>query len=85
VHGDAPVSVFMSLSALTFFIYARRLSRDGVEPLISYSPSWLPAARYLIASAILGGLAALTKAPGQFMALFIILLSLLYSVSELRR
>jgi len=84
-HGDAPVAVFMSLSTLCFFIYARQpaaagnaLSWGGRVKQIFTNP-------YLIASAVLGSLAALTKAPGQFMALFIIGLSALYAVLEIYR
>jgi hypothetical protein len=78
-HGDAPVAVFMSLSALTFFIYAERTTEPANQRT---SQKAGPASFYLIASAIFGGLAALTKAPGQFMAIFIIGLSLLYAGLE---
>jgi hypothetical protein len=63
-HGDAPVAVFMGLSALAFFVYLR-------TPAASHSSG---GRRYLILSAVMGGLAALTKAPGQFTAIFVILL-----------
>lgn len=57
-HGDMPVSVFMVLSALAFFLYLRAGGR-----------------KHLVVSGLMGGLAALTKAPGQFMAPFVILLA----------
>jgi 4-amino-4-deoxy-L-arabinose transferase-like glycosyltransferase len=61
MHGDAPVSVFMGLSTMALFVHLRAASpRQG--------------RRWLLASALMGGLAALTKAPGQFMALFVVLL-----------
>jgi hypothetical protein len=89
-HGDAPLAVFMSLSALTFLIYAARFSgsegqwADTSQTLLS-SILYPPASFYLIASAFLGGLAALTKAPGPFMALFIIGMSVIYVGMELHR
>ncbi len=58
IHGDAPVSVFMGLSLLAFYLYLRQ----GIF-------------RHLIFSAIMGSLAALTKAPGQLMAVLIIVLA----------
>jgi hypothetical protein len=66
-HGDAPVAVFMSLSALAFFIYA-----GGPAPNRRLR-------FYLALSAVCGSLAALTKAPGQFMALFVVGLSAIYA------
>jgi len=60
VHGDAPVSVFMTLSVLALYLYWRD---DG----------W----KMLVFSAAMGGLAALTKAPGEFMAPFVLLGALL--------
>ncbi|MCB0211195.1 MAG: glycosyltransferase family 39 protein [Anaerolineae bacterium] len=86
-HGDAPVAVFMSLSALTFYIYVQRRRNTtpaaNVEPLTALF--FRPALKYLVASAVLGGLAALTKAPGQFMALFVIGASLIFALLELSR
>jgi hypothetical protein len=61
MHGDAPVSVFMGLSALALFVYVRAASPGQGH-------------RWLLVSALMGGLAALTKAPGQFMAIFVVLL-----------
>ncbi|MBE7554746.1 MAG: phospholipid carrier-dependent glycosyltransferase [Anaerolineales bacterium] len=92
-HGDAPVAVFMSLSALTFFIYAAHVSGSAGQRvskrqnfssfiLAGCSAFGSPSSFFLIPSAIFGGLAALTKAPGQFMAIFIIGLSLLYTGLE---
>lgn len=88
-HGDAPVAVFMSLSALAFFIFANRFV-DGSPSLLANLRATHSALRliknpYFIASAVLGSLAALTKAPGQFIALFIIGLSLLFALSQIRR
>jgi len=60
-HGDAPVTVFMGLSALALFIYLQTESAGKSSR------------RWLILSALMGALAALTKAPGQFMAPFVIL------------
>ncbi|RME43561.1 MAG: phospholipid carrier-dependent glycosyltransferase, partial [Caldilineae bacterium] len=59
VHADAPVAVFMTLSALAWFLYLR----DGGR-------------RMLVFSAVMGSLAALTKAPGQFMAPFVVVTAL---------
>ncbi|HXV96869.1 MAG TPA: glycosyltransferase family 39 protein, partial [Anaerolineae bacterium] len=80
-HGDAPLAVFMSLSALTFFIYIKRtneaVSQRISEKQSSLSSFILHSSPFLIASAIFGGLAGLTKAPGPFMALFIIGMSII--------
>ncbi len=57
-HGDAPVAAFMGLSALALFIYLQAGEARR---------------RWLVVSAVFGGLAALTKAPGQVMAPFVIL------------
>jgi hypothetical protein len=62
-HGDAPTTVFMTCSALAFLVYLQR--KHGQLP-------------YLIASAVLGALAALTKTPGPFIALFIIGVTFFY-------
>jgi 4-amino-4-deoxy-L-arabinose transferase-like glycosyltransferase len=96
-HGDAPVAVFMSLSALTFFVYVRRINQQRLTPArrtlstnsapmaVFVSSIRQPASFYLLASAILGGLAALTKAPGQFMAIFVIGMSALVAGLEIWR
>jgi 4-amino-4-deoxy-L-arabinose transferase-like glycosyltransferase len=57
-HGDASVAAFMGLSALALFVYLQAGENRR---------------RWLVLSAVLGGLAALTKAPGQLMAPFVIL------------
>ncbi len=105
-HGDAPLAVFMALSALTFFIYLRCVSEwanqrmgesangrmgESANEEVSFSSPALafwgfilpPSAFYLIASAIFGSLAALTKAPGQFMPLFVVGMSLIYAGQEI--
>lgn len=89
-HGDAPVSVFITLSALAFFVYLKR--RRSAEAAELAAPAGqgasIPASsgtgsvaacpqpegrrRWLVLSALGGGLAALTKAPGQFMAPFVL-------------
>ena len=75
-HGDAPVAVFMNLSVLSLLIYTERLrAAPSLPPLALFRQ---PAFIYLLISAVCGGLAALTKAPGQFMALFTVELALLY-------
>ncbi len=68
-HGDAPVTVFMGLSALAFLVYlqATSLRVPGTEKRQAEGGR-----RWLILSALMGALAALTKAPGQFMLLFVI-------------
>jgi hypothetical protein len=79
-HGDAPVTVFMSISALAFWVYGKRITtvpeakRSGSESANQRSSDF----KYLALSAAAGGLAALTKAPGQFMALFAIGMSAIY-------
>ena len=98
-HGDAPVAVFMSLSALTFFIYLVRYDRqeivDAGQRAVKSDNVLRAALRaiardyrsllYLVASAIFGSLAALTKAPGQFMALFVIIMCVIGAIQEFRR
>jgi 4-amino-4-deoxy-L-arabinose transferase-like glycosyltransferase len=72
-HGDAPVTVFMGLSVLAFLVYLQETPRyntrgvAGVEREGASQERW-----WLILSAAMGALAALTKAPGQVMALFVI-------------
>ena len=88
-HGDAPVTVFMSLSALAYFIYAKRSMGDDwlfTAHRLSFARSLIRSLTdpYLIISAALGSLAALTKAPGQFVALFVIGVSILYGISQAR-
>ncbi|MBI1879692.1 MAG: hypothetical protein HYR94_15970 [Chloroflexi bacterium] len=86
-HGDAPLAVFMSLSALTFLIFAVRFSYSTIQR-INANQSFLSSfilhpSSFLAASAILGALAALTKAPGPFMAIFIMGMSVIYAGMEL--
>jgi 4-amino-4-deoxy-L-arabinose transferase-like glycosyltransferase len=68
-HGDAPVTVFMGLSALAFFVYLQTTSLRVPGAEKRQSEGGRP---WLILSAVMGALAALTKAPGQFMPLFVI-------------
>jgi hypothetical protein len=88
-HGDAPLAVFMTLSALSFFVYLQQtvLKQTQMEGSGGGKPAiwkW-NRARYLVVSAVFGGLAALTKAPGPFMALFVTGLTILYAVMEIYR
>jgi hypothetical protein len=75
-HGDAPVTVFMVLSTLAFLVYLQdvssRSSREvsGAEAIHANMGRW-----WLVISAVMGSLAALTKAPGQFMALFVVVVA----------
>ncbi len=89
VQGDAPLAVFMALSTFTFLIYGARVgestNQQASNPASSFTRSVHPSSLYLVASAILGGLAALTKAPGQFMPLFIVGMSAIYAGLELYR
>jgi 4-amino-4-deoxy-L-arabinose transferase-like glycosyltransferase len=64
-HGDGPVTVFMGLSALTFLLHLK--NRHVGTSIIT---------RWLVLSAIFGGLAALTKAPGPFMLLFVMVVGI---------
>ena len=75
-HGDAPVMVFMGLSALAFLVYVQEASLRRSHGVTESGRRW--ASRewwWLILSAVMGALAALTKAPGQFAALFVILVA----------
>jgi 4-amino-4-deoxy-L-arabinose transferase-like glycosyltransferase len=69
-HGDAPVTVFMALSALALFVLLSQRQTPSTGVVFKNPFLWI--------SAIAGGLAALTKAPGQFMALFVVGLPFLY-------
>jgi len=85
-HADAPVAVFMSLSALAFFLYlqtsltpyALRTTHYALRTThhaprtTQYASSNRP---WLLLSAVLGALAALTKAPGQLIAPFVVLVA----------
>jgi len=77
-HGDAPVAVFMVISALAFWVYGKRIG----GPVGGRNRSGF---KYLLLSAMAGGLAALTKAPGQFMALFAIGMAAIYAGLEWRQ
>ncbi|RME79138.1 MAG: phospholipid carrier-dependent glycosyltransferase [Chloroflexi bacterium] len=83
VHGDAPVTVFMAVSTLAFFVAGQRTVPASIRTPGDFFRQ--PGFRYLLLSAVAGGLAALTKAPGQFMALFVIGMSLVYAAVGLRR
>ncbi|GAB4543517.1 MAG: hypothetical protein Kow0063_36740 [Anaerolineae bacterium] len=82
-HGDAPVTVFMGLSALAFFVYLRGTCSESTGEATSgeeqrshpKGKTGGSGRRWLVLSAAMGALAALTKAPGQFMALFVILVA----------
>jgi 4-amino-4-deoxy-L-arabinose transferase-like glycosyltransferase len=80
-HGDGPVTVFMAVSALAFFVFARRITESPARRSRIFGVS--PSAGYLILSAGAGGLAALTKAPGQLMALFVVGMGAIYAATEL--
>jgi 4-amino-4-deoxy-L-arabinose transferase-like glycosyltransferase len=73
-HGDAPVTVFMGLSALAFLVYLQATSlRAASEVPGAEKRQPEGGRRWLILSAVMAALAALTKAPGPFMVLFVIL------------
>jgi 4-amino-4-deoxy-L-arabinose transferase-like glycosyltransferase len=84
-HGDAPVAVFMGLSGLAFFVYLSATRANGTGPgYEAAGGAGVPtqgrvekAWGWLILSAVMGALAALTKAPGQFMAPFVVLVAAL--------
>ncbi len=86
VHGDAPVAVFMVLSALSLFVYIKRSFQRSAfsfqRSAVSGQPSTIRHSSFVIRhspfawllfSAVTGALAALTKAPGQLIALFAVL------------
>ncbi len=73
-HGDAPVTVFMGLSALAFLIYLQATSLCAAGEVPGAEKRQAEGGRrWLILSALMGALAALTKAPGPFMLLFVIM------------
>jgi 4-amino-4-deoxy-L-arabinose transferase-like glycosyltransferase len=76
-HGDAPVAVFMAVSALALFVYISWRQKSDTPPVIPSTIIRHPSFAYLFVSAVAGGLAALTKAPGPFMALFVVGLSVI--------
>jgi 4-amino-4-deoxy-L-arabinose transferase-like glycosyltransferase len=72
-HGDAPVTVFMGLSALAFLVYLQATSLRAASEVPGAEKRQAEGGRlWLILSAMMGALAALTKAPGPFMLLFVI-------------
>jgi 4-amino-4-deoxy-L-arabinose transferase-like glycosyltransferase len=80
-HGDAPVAVFMVVSLLSLLIYVQSPARFLAGPRF-----WAVIANpWVILSAVFGGLAGLTKAPGQFMALFLIGLAGLFILLDVWR
>lgn len=85
-HGDAPVTVFMGLSTLALFIYLQAPSRYDIHGSPGEGQGAADAGRrWLILSAIMGGLAALTKAPGQFLAPFVVVVGVGHWLTESRR
>ena len=82
VHGDGPTTVFMSMSVLAFFVYLRRIGGPANQQ--THSQFTIHNSSFIILSAIFGGLAALTKTPGPFMALFVAGLSVVSAIIELR-
>jgi hypothetical protein len=76
-HGDAPVTVFMGLSVLAFLAYLQETSPDSTHKVIRAEEGRAARGRsWLILSAVMGALAALTKAPGPFMVLFVAIVAL---------
>jgi 4-amino-4-deoxy-L-arabinose transferase-like glycosyltransferase len=72
-HGDAPVTVFMGLSALAFLVYLQATSLRAASEVPGAEKRQAEGGRrWLILSAVMAALAALTKAPGPFMLLFVI-------------
>ncbi len=89
VHGDAPAAVFMTLSLLALLVFVQQPSAS-LPPArgASFIPCPLQGGHpssFLLLSAVSGGLAALTKAPGQFMAVFVLGLSLLLAALQIWR
>ncbi len=65
VHVDGPVAVFIGLAVLAFLVHLRdSLARERIV------------SRWLVLSAVCGGLAALTRSPGPFVAVFVFLVGL---------
>jgi hypothetical protein len=76
-HADAPVTVFMGLSVLAFLVYLQgALSHSTRDVAVAERRGPTKERRWLILSAAMGALAALTKAPGPFMAIFVIIVAL---------
>jgi hypothetical protein len=73
-HGDAPVTVFMVLSALAFLVYLQGAYQHSSSEVAGVEGRRAGGGRrWLVFSAVMGALAALTKAPGPFMALIVVL------------
>jgi hypothetical protein len=73
-HGDAPVTVFIGLSAMAFLVYLQATSLRAASEVPGAEKRQAEGGRrWLILSAVMAALAALTKAPGPFMVLFVIL------------
>lgn len=76
-HGDAPVTVFMGLSALAFLVHMQEMYLESRPGTPAAETNRAQGRRgWLILSGSMGGLAALTKAPGPFMALFVVLVGI---------
>lgn len=72
-HGDAPVTVFMGLSTLAFLLYLQVTSLHAAGEVPGAEKRQAEGSRrWLVLSAVMAALAALTKAPGPFMVLFVI-------------
>jgi len=82
-HGDAPVAVFMAVSMLALLVAVTQPAPKSSSFLLQLAA--LLKNPWLLLSAAAGGLAALTKAPGQFMAVFVVGLSLLLAAAQLWR
>ncbi len=82
-HGDAPVAVFMAVSMLALLVLVTQ-PVPGPASLGGYLAAMLKNP-WLLLSAVMGGLAALTKAPGHFMAVFVVILSLGLAAAQLWR
>lgn len=75
-HGDAPVTVFMGLSVLALLVYVQEVSPRSARDVTMQKRNRSATGRWwLILSAVMGALAALTKAPGQVMALFVVIVA----------
>jgi len=75
-HGDAPVTVFMGLSALAFLVYLQEGPSHNTRDVAEAEKEGTAKGRWwLILSAVMGALAALTKAPGQVIVLFVVIVA----------
>jgi 4-amino-4-deoxy-L-arabinose transferase-like glycosyltransferase len=73
-HGDGPVTVFMGVAALAFALHLQRAAAGPAANLRSARNNVVSG--WLVLSAICGGLAALTKSPGQFVLPLVVLVGL---------